>query len=215
MTLLLKTVVFDVVLFVSVMITPLTYVYYHLMHHGIWNIYALPLPFITSLKIFSIPDHLFFYLELTLPYKPIKNSKIIHIHNFSNVKIIQSCRNFLKTIWYKNRWMSSECFVTLCTICSLFFFLNQTFSIISLRNELVCETETGQGGSDTSVPNMGKMPQHWEAAEGTVLSASPQAAWNPLPISVLRATETEWLSDNKPAFPNFPLERLSWQNDRI
>lgn len=105
--------------------------------------------------------------------------------------------------------------VTLCTIGSLFFFLNQTFSIISQRNELVHETVTDHGGSETSIPNMGEMPQRWEAAEGTVLSASPWAAWNPLPMPVLWAIETEWLSGNEPAFPNFHLERLCWWNGRI
>lgn len=48
--------------------------------------------------------------------------------------------------------------------------------ITSLR-ELVHEIGKGQGGTETSVPVIGEMPQCWKAAEGMVYSASPQAAW--------------------------------------
>lgn len=50
------------------------------------------------------------------------------------------------------------------------------FPFVSVK-ELVREIGKGHGGSETSVPNMGEMPQCWKAAEGMVYSASPQAAW--------------------------------------
>lgn len=76
------------------------------------------------------------------------------------------------------------------------------FVFTSLR-ELVHEIGKGQGESETSVPNMGEMPQCWKAAEGMVYFASPQAVWSHPPSPSILGNGTELSSGNKLAFPNF------------
>lgn len=69
----------EVLSFISVMITPLTHAYYHIIH-PLWNMKYLHLPAsfycFTQDILHSRP--LFFHLESTLSYKIIKNSKVIH-----------------------------------------------------------------------------------------------------------------------------------------
>lgn len=110
--------------------------------------------------------------------------------------------------------MSSECPVTLCSIGSLFFLLNQTFSLYfpeSLTHSRDRKEKARVGQKQVS-PTWRKCPSAGKQHREQFALFLPRQSGPPIPLPVCRVMETEQLSGNKLAFPNFALERLCRQN---
>lgn len=72
--------------------------------------------------------------------------------------------------------------------------------------------EKARVGQKLLSPTQGKCPSAGKQQREQFALLLPRQPGPPLPMPVRWVTETEQLSGNKLAFPNFALERLHWQN---